>query len=141
MQQSLKHLEGVKNVDVDLDIGKIEITPKKEAAVDPALLGKTVKDSGITLDAIEVVATGRLIRTKEGKSAFSVSETEQIFLLEDNEQAKKLTAVEDNWTKLLTVTGSFPLPETKEKAKKKQAQKEKSPWTLSIQSYEIEKGN
>ena len=95
-----------------------------------------VRDSGITLDAIDITATGQLTTLEDGRLGFKVKEAELVYLLEENEKANVLKKEKANWQRDLTVVGRIveQQPPKSEEKGEKTAQEERVPPTLALQS-------
>lgn len=73
MQQTLRRLDGVANVKVELLSGNVTITPKPDGGFDPASILKLTYDSGVSVTAISITATGRIIKDSAGALIFAVT--------------------------------------------------------------------
>ncbi|MGC1107807.1 MAG: hypothetical protein WA876_14855 [Candidatus Acidiferrales bacterium] len=73
MQQTLRRLDGVANVKVELLNGKVTITPKPDGGFDPASVLKLTYDSGVSVVEVSVTATGRVIRDTAGTMTFAIA--------------------------------------------------------------------
>ena len=72
MQQHLQRLDGVAKVEVSLRDGRVSITPKPNAALDPASILKATYDSGVSLVEMGITASGSLAESG-GKLVFGPS--------------------------------------------------------------------
>lgn len=66
MQQHLGRQAGVAKVETNLLDGSVVITPKEDGRLDPARILKATYDSGVSVAAMDVVATGRVVAKPEG---------------------------------------------------------------------------
>ena len=106
--QLLKRQTGAKDVIVDYKKGTAEATWKKGAKFDYAAVKKTVKRSAeLTFRELHLTATGE-VAEHEGKPAFRVAESNELFFLADGG-----TAALNGWSrdKAVTVTGKVQDPE------------------------------
>ena len=62
MQQTLRRLDGVANVKVDLLDGKVTMAIKPDSNFDPGSVLKLTYDSGVSVTEISVVATGNVLK-------------------------------------------------------------------------------
>ena len=62
MQQTLRRLDGVASVKVDLLDGKVTMTIKPDSNFDPASVLKLTYDSGVSVTEISAIATGHVIQ-------------------------------------------------------------------------------
>lgn len=70
MQQTLRRLDGVASVKVDLLDGKVTMTIKPDSNLDPASLLKLTYDSGVSVTEIRAVATGHVVPEPGGAAGF-----------------------------------------------------------------------
>lgn len=61
MQQTLRRLDGVANVKVDLLDGDVTMTIKPDSNFDPASVLKLTYDSGVSVTEIDVISTGQIV--------------------------------------------------------------------------------
>ncbi len=85
--------------------GWIRLSLKPATSLPARDIGKRVVDSGITLDELRVEATGKLVGSRDGGTAFAVSGTGEIYPLVHNEKLEELLAASDAWTRAWRVTG------------------------------------
>jgi hypothetical protein len=83
VKQHLGRQSGVQNVEVNLLDGKVQITPKEDARIDPPQLLKAVYDSGVSVAEMNVIARGKLIKDSSGNLALQI-EPNQSFPLAPN---------------------------------------------------------
>lgn len=79
-EKQLKKIEGVQSAKARLDKGKAWVQLASDANLDISALEKATKDSGITLDKVNIVATGELFE-QDGNLALRVFGSKQVFLL------------------------------------------------------------
>lgn len=72
MKQHLGRQSGVQSVEVSLVDGKVEITPKEDARIDPAQLLKAVYDSGVSVAEMVVAVRGKVVKDASGNVAIQV---------------------------------------------------------------------
>lgn len=73
MQQTLRRLDGVANVKVELLNGKVTITPKPDGAFDPASVLKLTYDSGVSVTQVSVTASGHVAKDASGALTFVIT--------------------------------------------------------------------
>ncbi|HEV2617631.1 MAG TPA: hypothetical protein VGU63_13590 [Candidatus Acidoferrales bacterium] len=73
MQQTLRRLDGVANVKVDLLDGKVTITPKPEGGFDPASVLKLTYDSGVSVVEMSLTASGHIVKDPVSGLAFEIT--------------------------------------------------------------------
>jgi hypothetical protein len=73
VQQTLRRLDGVANVKVELLSGNVTITPKPDGGFDPASVLKLTYDSGVSVTAISITATGHIVKNSTGELIFAVT--------------------------------------------------------------------
>lgn len=95
MQKSLQRQDGVAKVDVNLLERWIEIYPKPDFKLDPAKIWKLVKDSGITMDEMSIVAEGTIVGTPGGGLVLKVSTSGQEYPIADEAQTQPLRELAD----------------------------------------------
>ena len=95
MQQHLRRQDGVAKVDVSLVDGKVVIYPKEDSRFDPAAIFKTVYDSGVSVAAMSIVASGQLENDPGKGLLFKVGPTEA-FAVRANSVSEKLKDRADN---------------------------------------------
>ena len=105
MKQHLGRQSGVQNVEVSLIDGKVEITPKEDARIDPPQLLKAVYDSGVSVAEMVVTVRGKLVKDASGNLALQV-EPNQSFAIAPNELAKGLESLANLQT-VVTVRGQL----------------------------------
>jgi hypothetical protein len=102
-------------VEVNLIDGRVNITPKEDARIEPTQLLKAVYDSGVSVAEMVVTVRGKLVRDASGNMALQV-EPNQSFTIEPNQLSKGLEPVADSQT-LVTVRGQlYKKPPGKKKA-------------------------
>ena len=70
MQQTLRRLDGVASVKVDLLDGKVTMKIKPDSDFDPAAVLKLTYDSGVSVTEISAIATGHLIQQPDSGGGF-----------------------------------------------------------------------
>lgn len=73
MQQTLRRLDGVASVKVELLGGKVTIIPKPDGAFDPASVLKLTYDSGVSVTEVSIIASGRVIHDSTGSLTFAIT--------------------------------------------------------------------
>ena len=74
------------------------------------MLRKVVEDSGITLDAIDVTAVGRLTRSDGGGLGLQLAGADLVYLLRDSDQVEVLKRETSTFDRLLRLTGRVVEP-------------------------------
>jgi hypothetical protein len=131
VKQHLGRQSGVQNVEVSLIGGKVQITPKEDAQIDPAQLLKAVYDSGVSAAEMDVIARGNVMKDSSGNLVLRVSPN-QYFLIAPNDLSKGLEALDSQTT--VTIRGQLY---KKPPGKKKRKPDTSAPLKLSI--LEIQK--
>ena len=115
MKQHLGRQSGVEKVEVSLIDGKVDVTPKEDAQVDPAQLLKAVYDSGVTAAELDITARGKIIKAASGNFALRINPN-QSFVISPNVLSKELEVLADSPT-MVTVRGQlYKKPAGKKKA-------------------------
>jgi copper chaperone CopZ len=115
VKQHLGRQSGVEKVEVSLIDGKVDVTPKEDAQVDPAQLLKAVYDSGVTAAELDITVRGKIIRDAANNLALRVSPN-QSFVISSNDLSKGLEVLADSQT-VVTVRGQlYKKPAGKKKA-------------------------
>ena len=115
MKQHLGRQSGVKNVEVSLLDGKVDVIPKEDGQIDPAQLLKATYDSGVTAAEMDMTARGKLVKDPSGGLALQVAPNRS-FALAPNELSKGLQPIADTQT-TVTVRGQlYRKPPGKKKA-------------------------
>jgi hypothetical protein len=73
VQQTLRRLDGVAKVKVELLGGNVTITPRQDGGFDPASVLKLTYDSGVSVTAISIIATGHIVKNSTGELIFAVT--------------------------------------------------------------------
>lgn len=131
MQTALQRQAGVAKVDVNLLRGNIVVYPRAEFNLDPLKIMKLIKDSGVSLRQMNIVAEGIVARTPEGNPIFRVTESNQEFLIVEDAKWEAIRGQVSD-TPLL-VTGTI-FREADYKKRKKAKQPEPPP---SIELVEV----
>jgi len=115
VKQHLGRQSGVKNVEVSLLDGKVDVIPKEDGQIDPAQLLKATYDSGVTAAEMDMTARGKLVKDPSGGLALQVAPNRS-FALAPNELSKGLQPIADTQT-TVTVRGQlYKKPPGKKKA-------------------------
>jgi hypothetical protein len=115
VKQHLGRQSGVQNVEVSLLTGKVDVTPKEDGQIDPALLLKATYDSGVTVAEMDVTAQGKIVKDSSGNLALRV-EPNRSFTFSPNESSKGLESLAGSPT-VVTIRGQlYKKPEGKKKA-------------------------
>lgn len=115
MKQHLGRQSGVKNVEVSLRDGKVDVTPKDDGQIDPAQLLKATYDSGVTAAEMDMTAQGKVARDSSGSLALQV-EPNRSFVFAPNELSKGLEPLAGTPT-MVTIRGQlYKKPPGKTKA-------------------------
>ena len=91
MQQHLQRLDGVAKAEVSLRDGRVVITPKPEASLDPYLILKATYDSGVTVTEMQIAASGTVEQSADSLELRTSSK--QSLPLVQNAQSEKLKAM------------------------------------------------
>jgi hypothetical protein len=89
VKQHLGRQAGVQNVEVSLRDGKVDITPKGDAHIDPAQLLKATYDSGVSVAEFDLLVRGKVVKEASGNLSLQVS-TNQSFVLVPNDLSREL---------------------------------------------------
>ena len=115
MKQHLGRQSGVQKVDVSLLDGKVDITPKEDAAIDPAALLKATYDSGVSVAEMSMTARGKIEKDASGSFVFQIA-ANQSYILESNDLSKGLESLAGAGS-LVTIRGQlYKKPPGKKKA-------------------------
>jgi hypothetical protein len=134
VKQHLGRQSGVQSVEVSLNDGKVEITPKEDGRIDPAQLMRAVYDSGVSVAEMDVIARGKVMKDASGGLALEIAPN-QSFSIEPNDASKELEALAGQST-VVTVRGQLY---KKPAGKKKQKPDVSAPlklWILEVQKKE-----
>ena len=116
MKQHLGRQSGVQSVEVSLNDGKVDVTPKEDGRIDPAQLIKAVYDSGVSVAEMDVIARGKVVKDGSGGLALDVAPN-QSFSIEPNDVSKDLGSFAGQST-AITVRGQlYKKPSGKKKQK------------------------
>jgi hypothetical protein len=115
VKQHLGRQSGVQSVDVSLIDGKVDVVPKEDGQMDPALLLKAVYDSGVTVAEMDVTARGKIVKDAAGNFALQVSPN-QSFAITSNDLLKTVETLADS-PAVVTIRGElYRKPPGKKKA-------------------------
>jgi hypothetical protein len=105
VKQHLARQSGVQSVEVSLNDGKVDITPKEDGQIDPAQLLRATYDSGVTVAEMDMTAQGKLVKDASGNLVLQV-EPNRSFTITPNELSKGLEPLADSKL-VVTVRGQF----------------------------------
>jgi hypothetical protein len=115
VKQHLGRQSGVQNVEVSLIDGKVDVTPKEDAQIDPVQLLKATYDSGVTTAEMDMIASGKIVKDSSGNFALQV-EPNRSFVITPNELSKGLEPLAETQT-TVTIRGQlYKKPAGKKKA-------------------------
>jgi copper chaperone CopZ len=116
VKQHLGRQSGVQSVEVSLNEGKVDVTPKEDGRLDPAQLLKAVYDSGVSVAEMDVTARGKVMKDASGTLALLV-EPNQSFAIAPNDLSQELESLAGQ-PALITVRGQlYKKPDGKKKQK------------------------
>ena len=116
MKQHLGRQSGVQSVEVSLNDGKVEVTPKEDGQIDPRQLLKAVYDSGVSVAEMDVTVRGKVVKDASGALALEVAPN-QSFNIEPNDVSRELESLTAQRT-AVTVRGQlYKKPAGKKKQK------------------------
>ena len=116
MKQHLGRQSGVQNVEVSLIDGKVDVTPKEDAHIDPAQLLKATYDSGVSVAELDMIARGRVVKDSSGNLSLQV-EPNQSFTIAPNELSKALEPLLNSSTQVTVCGQLYKKPNGKGKKK------------------------
>jgi len=116
VKQHLGRQSGVQSVEVSLNDGKVEVTPKEDGQIDPRQLLKAVYDSGVSVAEMDVTVRGKVVKDASGALALEVAPN-QSFNIEPNDVSRELESLTAQRT-AVTVRGQlYKKPAGKKKQK------------------------
>ena len=116
MKQHLGRQSGVQSVEVSLNDGKVEVTPKEDGQIDPRQLLKAVYDSGVSVAEMDVTVRGKVVKDASGALALEIAPN-QSFNIEPNDGSRELESLTAQRT-AVTVRGQlYKKPAGKKKQK------------------------
>ncbi len=116
MKQHLGRQSGVQSVEVSLNDGKVDVTPKEDGRLDPVQLLKAVYDSGVSVAEMDVTARGKVMKDASGTLALLV-EPNQSFTIAPNDLSQELESLAGQ-SAVITVRGQlYKKPAGKKKQK------------------------
>lgn len=126
MRVAIKKIEGVDDVKVSLNQGLAEVTfkPKNHATLEQ--VREVVRRNGFTPRGADVKVAGRLVQ-HEGKPALAVTESDAVYLLAEDPEAKGKLSEFVRIAKDQTVVVSGRAPDTNPQ--------EKAPPTLQLRDF------
>jgi hypothetical protein len=115
VKQNLGRQSGVQNVEVSLLDGKVDITPKEDGQIEPAMLLKATYDSGVSVAEMDITARGKIVKDSSGSLGFQVAPNRS-FAFVPNDVSKGLEALAGTATRV-TIRGQlYKKPGGKKKA-------------------------
>lgn len=129
LEKKLKKIEGVEKVEIKVDQATAELVVKKGKALSIDEVEKAVKDGGFTPRELSLTVTGRLAE-RDGRTVLTIPESEEIFLVEGNEQFQKVRETLKGADKPVRLTGKV--------VQKREEGHASHPHTLSIERFEIQ---
>ncbi len=130
LDKQLKRIEGVEDVKVYLDAGRVDLKFKQGVAVALEDIPPTIKQAGYTPREIRVEATGRLLDWN-GRPALSVEPGSTRFLLAENETLQQIRTI-------LKGQGSDRLVTTWGRIQQEGPEKHHGhPFTLYVERFEV----
>jgi len=116
VKQHLGRQSGVQSVEVSLNDGKVEVTPKEDGQIDPRQLLKAVYDSGVSVAEMDVTVRGKVVKDASGALALEIAPN-QSFNIEPNDVSRELESLTAQRT-AVTVRGQlYKKPAGKKKQK------------------------
>ena len=128
LDKKLKKVEGVEKLEVMVDEGTAKITVKKGSSLSIEEVEKAVKDGGFTSGDISITVTGRLVE-RDGRTVLAMPGSEEIFLMEQNEQLQKLEKTLNGKDKRVKLTGKV--------AREHKEGHSVHPYVLSVEQFKI----
>ena len=104
LEKKLKKVEGVEKLEINVNRGAIKITVKEGKTLSIEEVEKAVKDGGFTPREISLTVTGRLTE-RDGRTMLTISGSEETFLVESNEQLRKIKEALKGGEKAVRLTG------------------------------------
>ena len=89
LEKRIKKVEGVEKLEINVNNGTARITVKKDQTLSIEALEKAVKDGGFTPQGVSLTVMGRLTE-RDGRTVLTIPDSEQVFLVEQNEQLGKI---------------------------------------------------
>ena len=131
LSKELKKVDGVKDTNIFVDAGRVELELEKGKPVDIDKLPNAVRSGGFTAREIRITAVGR-VEEWNGRPVLTVTPGDTKFLLEGNETLPRLqeSLEAEGKNRLVTVSGQI----------KKENPKSHSghPLTLQIERFEVQ---
>ncbi len=128
LEKKLKDIKGVGDIKINVDKGVAMLENKQGESIELERIESTVEDAGFTPRELTASATGKISQSA-GSELLVVSDSKDQFILQENEQLKKLRSVVKGSGKLVRVSGSIE-HETPE-------EHHAHPYTLTIEEFEV----
>ncbi len=130
LSKELKKVDGVKDTNIFVDAGRVELELEKGKPVDIDKLPDAVRSGGFTAREIRITAVGR-VEEWNGRPVLTVTPGDTKFLLEGNETLPRLqeSLEAEGKNRLVTVSGQIK----KENPKSHHGH----PLTLQIERFEV----
>ena len=106
LEKKLKKVEGVEKLEIKVNKGTATITVKEGKTLSIEGVKKAVKDGGFTPREISITVTGRLTE-RDGRTVLTIPDSEQVFLVEPNEQLLKIKEALQGVEKTVRLTGKL----------------------------------
>lgn len=129
LEKRLKKVEGVEKVEIKVDQATAELTVKKGKALSIEEVEKAVKEGGFTPRELSLTVTGRFAE-RDGRVVLALPDSEEIFLVEGNEQLQQVRETLKGADKPVRLTGKV--------AQKREEGHANHPHTLSIERFEVQ---
>ena len=126
LEKKLKKVEGVEKLKIHVKKGTAKLAVKKGRAISIEAVEKAVKDGGFTPREISITVAGRLVE-RNGQTLLTIPNSEDIFLVDLNEQLKKVREILKGEDKTVRLIGKV--------ARKKEKGHTGHPYVLSIESF------
>lgn len=105
------------------------VVPGGDYQLDIQKLIRATRDNGFTMSFLRIKAVGLVIE-KDGKPAFKITKTDQVYYLEPNEKLQELQKAIKDDKKPVAILASVPLPK-----KVMETGKGDIPKTLVVENY------
>ncbi len=130
LSKELKKVEGIKEANIFVDAGRVELEVEKGKPVDIEKLPEAVRSGGFTAREIKITAVGR-VEEWNGSPVLAVAPGDIKFLLEEGENLLRLQ-------KALRAQGKTPLVTVSGQIKKENPEGHQGhPLTLQIERFEV----
>jgi copper chaperone CopZ len=128
LEKKLKDIKGVGDIEINVDKGIAILQNKQGESIELERIESTVEDAGFTPRKLTASVTGKISRSA-GSELLVVSDAKDQFILQENEQLKKLRSVVENSEKVVRVRGTIKR-ETPEKH-------HAHPYTIAVEEFEV----